>query len=156
MQARLFGEKKVMDETYARLVMGDSTSFERRCEVSSHIRKQYPDRVPILFVPHQRGGVVLDRRKYLAVGTDTVAHMLAQLRRSHLASRAALAPDCAMFCIVLDRHQAWIAPRLTATLAEVDATASQADGFLYATCTSENTFGGTQSFSLAGRRGSFR
>eukprot|EP01116_Phalansterium_solitarium_P020334 TRINITY_DN5968_c0_g1_i1.p1 TRINITY_DN5968_c0_g1~~TRINITY_DN5968_c0_g1_i1.p1 ORF type:complete len:121 (-),score=31.74 TRINITY_DN5968_c0_g1_i1:196-558(-) len=108
-------------------------TFEKRLEVAGKIRSKYPDRIPVIVEKASKSNAPeIDKKKFLVPADLTVSKLAFEIRR-HLK----LSPEHGMFLFINDTL-----PPNAAVLQQIYDKYKNADGFLYVTYASENTFGG--------------
>ncbi len=112
----------------------NQNSFETRCAQSAKIREKYADRIPIIVSRCQATKNIpqIDRRKYLVPNDITLGAFMHILRK-----RIHLEPSVAMYLFIGDNS---IVP-VSQTMAQVDHTFKDDDGYLYVHYAGESTFG---------------
>jgi GABA(A) receptor-associated protein len=109
-----------------------SYSFEQRCNASKKLRRQFPDRIPIIVDRQPRSDLpLLDKRKYLVRQDMTIGKFLFELRKNLKISH-----EKAVFLFINN-----IIPAQSAFIGTLDEKHVNADGFLYIFYSAENTFG---------------
>ena len=110
-------------------------SFEKRYELSSRIRTQYTDRVPIIVeVARSNNKMTLNRSKFLVPKDISVGAFLGEIRK-----QASIRPEEAIF-IFCGSSNGILVPT-SSNISEVYDKYKDEDGFLYITVALENTFG---------------
>ncbi len=100
-------------------------------EYVSKILKKYPDKVPVIFVP-SNGVPVIDKRKFIIPRDILVSQLLFIIRQ-----KIKLEPEKGMY-IFFGKNNLVSSNTI---LSEVYDKYKEKDGVLYATYSSENTFG---------------
>ena len=120
--------------------MAAANNFKKTCSLkervaeSSSVRRNHPDRIPIICERDSAANdalPLLHKSKYLVPEDLTVAQFVYVLRK-----RLALRPEMAFFVFV-DGH----IPSAIMPMRQLYATSRDEDGFLYLRYTSENAFG---------------
>lgn len=106
-------------------------SFDERKVEADHIRKKYPDRIPIILTRHSRTDMLVDKYKYLSPGDTTVLSLLYHIRKN-----IKLRPEQAIYLLINEEMC-----NTTLTMDAIYETKKDLDGFLYITYSNENTFG---------------
>eukprot|EP01092_Planopodium_desertum_P013812 TRINITY_DN6789_c0_g1_i1.p1 TRINITY_DN6789_c0_g1~~TRINITY_DN6789_c0_g1_i1.p1 ORF type:complete len:128 (-),score=3.55 TRINITY_DN6789_c0_g1_i1:49-432(-) len=111
----------------------EKNSFEKRLDVSSKIRKQYADRIPVI-VEKAAGSRISDitKQKFLAPADITVAKFITEIRK-----HVKLTADQNIFIFISDN----VMPQPASTMGQLYAKHKDEDGFLYVVYSGENTFG---------------
>ncbi len=110
----------------------ESHKFEDRQRESNNVLSKYPDKCCVIVGKCDNSDVPdIDRHKYLVPGDLSVGQFMYVLRK-----RIRLAPEKAIFLFVGDQL-----PPTSALMAAIYRDNKAADGFLYVTYASENTFG---------------
>jgi GABA(A) receptor-associated protein len=111
----------------------NSFSFTYRIEESQRVIKKYPDRVPIICEKNSscKDAPDIDKTKYLVPVDLTVGQFMYVIRK-----RVRLAPEKAIFLFVNEKI-----PASTQRINEIYHKDADADGFLYISYSTENTFG---------------
>ena len=112
----------------------DNYSFEKRENVSSRIRKKYPERVPLIVERSITCDTLeeIDKHKYLVPCDLTVGQMLYVIRKRI----KGVGSEQALFIFIGD-----IMPSMGESIAVLYNKYKDDDGFLYLTYSGENTFG---------------
>ena len=105
-------------------------SLEERVAECQRIIKRYPDRIPII-VDTGKGMPTLDKQKYLAPSDLTIGQFAYTIRK-----RLQFDSQKAMFLLIDGAI-----PPTASSLSSIHQMHRDADGFLYITVASENTFG---------------
>ena len=110
-------------------------NFETRLAESTRIRKAYPDRVPLIIQRAQNSKDVEDlkKHKYLVPAGTSIAQLIAIIRKR----MTGLPAEKSIFIFVNETSM----PSANATLAEVDNSHRDKDGFVYVHYAGENVFG---------------
>jgi GABA(A) receptor-associated protein len=111
-------------------------NFEQRLAESTRIRKNYPNRVPVVIQRAQcSAGDVEDlkRHKYLVPNTTTVSQLVAIIRKRV----PNLSADKSIFLFVNETTM----PASSSSLMMIDDEHKDTDGFLYVSYAGESTFG---------------
>ena len=109
-------------------------SFEDRKRESTHMREKYPDRVCIICEKGAKSGDVpdIDKNKFLVPTTLTVGQFIFIVRK-----KIKVAPSKAIFVFVESK----VLPPVSMTMIDLYVKHKHADGLLYLTYATENTFG---------------
>ena len=111
----------------------ENTTFEKRCEYSAAIKKNYPTMVPIiLYTSSTDKTVKLTRSKYLAPQDISFSKFAANVR-----AYTNINETQSMFLFVNNKI-----PGHDTLLGEIYNRHKSDDGFLYITVSIENSFGG--------------
>jgi GABA(A) receptor-associated protein len=112
----------------------ETHSFDARVSESTRMRKKYPERIPVIVEkgPGDKLELVLDKTKYLVPCDLTVGQLMYVVRK-----RLKLDETKALFFIVQNTM-----PTTSSLISTVYEEHKDADGYLYVTYSSENTFGG--------------
>jgi len=105
--------------------------FDKRLNQSIHIRKEYPNRIPIIVERYNKSLPKIDRKKYLAPEDLSMVNFLYLIRK-----RLHLKPEKSFFLFVDEK----IIP-MSNILMNVYERHKDIDGFLYMKYCEENTFG---------------
>ena len=110
-----------------------TTSFEKRCEESSRIRKKYPTRIPVIVEKDLREKSLpqINRKKYLVPQDLSVGEFMFVIRK-----RIKISPDKSIFLFIDDSLQ-----NTGANIGSVYEEHKDKDGFLYILYYGESTFG---------------
>lgn len=107
-------------------------TFESRFQESASIRAKYPDRIPIVIEKAPKTIIPdIDKRKYLVPYHLSVAQFMMIIRK-----RIELPSEKAMFLFVNG-----VLPATSTAVGTLYDEHKDADGFLYAAYSGENTFG---------------
>ena len=110
------------------------TRFEKRLELCTRIRTQYPDRVPIIVEVTKNSQLTISRKKFLAPGEISVGAFLNEIRKqSNLRSEEAIFIFCG--------SNGGILVPTSNTISQIYKKYKDEDGFLYMTVGLENTLG---------------
>lgn len=107
--------------------------FDRRAEISSRLRQQHPDRVPII-VEKAKGSDIpeVDRKKFLVPADVNMGKFVFEIRK-HMT----LPPEKAIFLFVGNDNLVPVASPISSVYEKY----KDPDGFLYVNVSGENTFG---------------
>jgi GABA(A) receptor-associated protein len=123
-------------------VFKNETPFEKRYELCSRIRTQYPDRIPIIVeVARSNNQLKLNRKKFLAPSDISVGGFLGEIRK-----QACLRPEEAIF-IFCGSGGGVLVPTGD-NMADIYEKYKDDDGFLYIIVALENTFGALQTIDM--------
>lgn len=106
--------------------------FEKRVELCSRLRSQYPDRIPVIIEPSDKKSIELNRKKYLTPVDISIGAFLNEIRK-----QAKVKPEEAIFLFF---GSGVLAPTAF-TMSQAYDKYKDEDGFLYITVALENTFG---------------
>jgi len=110
----------------------NKNSFDKRKSDTERIRREYPDRIPIICEKADKSDIAeIDKKKYLVPGDLTIGQFIYVIRK-----RIQLNPQKALFIFVNN-----ILPSTTSLMSTVHEEYKDPDGFLYINYSSENTFG---------------
>ncbi|AYV86493.1 MAG: hypothetical protein Sylvanvirus1_89 [Sylvanvirus sp.] len=110
----------------------ETYSFEKRATESANIREKYASRIPIICEKLSSSDVKeIDKKKYLVPNELTAGQFLYVIRK-----RIQLPPEGALFLSMKNTI-----PPAAEMLSSLYQKHKDADGFLYITYASENTFG---------------
>jgi GABA(A) receptor-associated protein len=108
-------------------------SLEHRKDVSGRIRRQYPDRIPVIVERAKDSDApLLAKNKYLVPSDVTLGRLIFEVRQ-HLR----IGSERAIFLYVNDN----LLPSTQTLVSTLYTTQKDADGFLYVQYAGENTFG---------------
>jgi len=110
-------------------------TFEARCAESLKIRERNPLKIPVIVEPNPyiaNSPILLDKKKFLVPVNFTMSQFYMVVRK-----RVRLTPEQALFIFFDKSH---VAP-MSANMISMYENHKDADGFLYATYSKENTFG---------------
>jgi len=110
-------------------------TFEARCAESQKIRERNPLKIPVIVEPNPyiaNSPILLDKKKFLVPLSFTMGQFYMVVRK-----RVRLAPEEALFIFFDKSHSA----PMSAKMSSLYENHKDADGFLYATYSRENTFG---------------
>ena len=129
-------EQKVKTRVILLAMFKKKYNFETRLAESQRIRKNYPDRIPVVIQRAQCSASDVEdlkKHKYLVPNTTTMSQLMAIIRKRvpHLSS------DKSLFLFVNETTM----PPSTAPLLTVDDDHKDKDGFLYVYYAGESTFG---------------
>lgn len=112
------------------------TPFQKRVELSTRIRSQYQDRIPIIVEVSESNAkkLQLNRKKFLAPADISMGAFLSEIRKqSNISSEEALF----LFC----GSKSGILVPTSNSVSQVYEKYKDEDGFLYMVVALENTFG---------------
>jgi GABA(A) receptor-associated protein len=113
----------------------ENSTLQERQAKSSIILQQYPDRIPIVIEPSKQKSFktqyLLEKNKFITPNDFTVGQLMAMIRK-----KIQFPPEKALFLFFNDRFYP-----VSTLLSVIYHTHHDADGFLYATYSEENTFG---------------
>lgn len=133
-----FNTKKSMTEStpkscFATGFFKEEYSLEERKNTSAHIRKKYPDRIPVIVMKAKKSQIPdLEKHKYLIPNDMTSGAFIYEIRK-HIK----IAPEQAIFCFV----GKGVLPPSAIAMEDLHGRYADEDGFLYITITGENVFG---------------
>lgn len=104
-------------------------SFDERVRESTSVLEKYPERIPIIV--QSRGGIVLDKIKYLVPKDLTIGQFVYVLRK-----RIKLTPEKGLF-IFVDKT----VPMMSCSIGEIYFKHANKDKFLYLEVSEEGAFG---------------
>lgn len=114
----------------------EGKTLAQRCSVARRLRKDYPDRVPVIVQAAPGAALTLTREKFLAPGEVTMGRFLREVRRA-----VGDDPDSGRAMFLLVGNTQVLAPA-GATVAQVHERHKDAeDGMVYMQVALENTFG---------------
>lgn len=106
--------------------------FEKRVELCTRLRSQYPDRIPVIIEPSDKKSIELNRKKYLTPVDISIGAFLHEIRK-----QAKVKAEEAIFLFF---GNGVLAPTAF-TMSQAYEKYKDEDGFLYITVALENTFG---------------
>ena len=106
--------------------------FEKRVELCTRLRTQYPDRIPVIIDTNDKKSIEINRKKYLTPVDISIAAFLNEIRK-----QAKIKPEEAIFLFF---GNGVLAPTAY-TMSQAYDKYKDEDGFLYITVALENTFG---------------
>ena len=115
----------------------EAHTFDKRSQLATKIRKNYPDRVPVIVEPVQRERrtVTLNQQKYLVPQDSTMGQFLTEVRKNaQISSRDALY----LFC---DSPKGEVLVPISKSIGDVYQEYKDPCGFLFITVALEQTFG---------------
>nr|QBK87131.1 MAG: ubiquitin-like protein [Marseillevirus LCMAC201] len=109
------------------------TQFEKRLELCTRLRKQHPDRIPIIVEVAKNSQLTIKCRKFLAPSEISIGGFLNVIRKQ---ASIGYEEACFIFC-----GTAGTLVPTSNTMAQVYEKYKDEDGFLYIIVALENTFG---------------
>ena len=107
-------------------------SLEKRTQESVHIKKKYPDRIPVIVEKLDKSTIYdIDKKKFLVPGDLTVSQFVYVIR-----NRLKLAQEDSIFIFVNNSL-----PNSSSLVSQIYKEHKDEDGFLYVSYSGENTFG---------------
>lgn len=108
----------------------EKCEYQTRKKESTRVRGNYPNRIPIIMVPHK--SIALDKNKYLVPSDLTIGQFYHVIRK-----RITISPHEGIFFFTEDNTL----PPASEVLSSFYNKHKNKDGFLYLYLNSENTFG---------------
>ena len=110
----------------------ETNSFEQRLKMSSILKKNYPDLLPVIVEKFENASIPdIEKRRFLAPKDISVGQFIWIVRH-----RIKLEPEKAMFLFINK-----MVPSSTAKFREIYEEHQDEDGFLYVAYSGESTFG---------------
>merc|ERR1712232_1135224 len=102
--------------------MGAENSFESRRDVAAKIRKQYPDRIPVIVERDPKSRIPdIEKKKFLAPADISVAKFISEIRKHIKLSRSET-----LFVFVNGN----VLPQPNITMTQLYSQSKDEDGFL--------------------------
>ena len=117
----------------------DESTFEKRAQLSSRMREQYPDKIPVIVEPYKEKDMLhFINTRFLVSETESVHKLIFEARKKIQNLR----PEEALFFFCTSEKGCVLVPS-SSTMGQVYEKYKDADGLLYLTVTREQVYGGS-------------
>lgn len=109
----------------------NANNFEKRLNMTKDLKKNFPNKYPIIVEESNSNGKFLKKNKYICPGHLTCSEFMIIIRKN-----TSLAPDESLYLFAGNSI-----PKLTSIISHIHSTHKEKDGILYLSVSKESTFG---------------